>query len=99
MGSPQFSIVDCQLPIHFLGIKKTFKELLPVYKLIRSCDSSQLATIAKHEMVSSNLDIITYTRDEQIKEPINLEKDNVSKYMLTKLLLKQDEEFRKYELL
>lgn len=39
----------CKLPIHFLGIKKTFTELNDeVIKLIRSCDTSQLAFISKN---------------------------------------------------
>lgn len=39
----------CLYPIHFLGIKESFQELNDVCKIIRSCDSSQLAYIAKNE--------------------------------------------------
>lgn len=56
----------CPFPIHFLGIKKTFAELLPVCKLIRGCDTSQLAFLDKNGVVpSSKLHLLAYSRDGQ----------------------------------
>lgn len=37
----------CKVPIHFLGIKENYIELLPVKNIIRSCDSVQLSYIAR----------------------------------------------------
>ena len=42
------------LPIHFLGIKETFKELDGLKGLIRGCDTSQLAYIAKNYKVGKH---------------------------------------------
>lgn len=66
----------CKFPIHFLGIKKTFKELDKVKEIIRSCDTSQLAYMAKNgwEMKESVWDFV---RTEQGKD-IDLEHDEIN---------------------
>lgn len=71
---------ECMFPIHLLGLKDTFEELDPVRKIVRSCDTSQLAYIAKHENVSALTaqDIWKYTRDEKAKAPIDLEHDKLN---------------------
>ena len=72
---------EAKFPIHFLGIKKTFTELRDVKSLIRSCDTSQLAFIAKNEKVK--LDSLTeYVRNGQ---DINLETDECNRNRLINL--------------
>lgn len=87
---------NCPHPIHLLGIKDTFKELINVRWYIRSCDTSQLATIAKNETNLDELDIINYVRTGV---DIDLEKDKVDKKKLNKLLNKQKEAFLDYGIL
>lgn len=75
---------ECKFPIHFLGIKETFKELETneVHKYIRSCDSSQLAFIAKNnDTLPAN--IIDYTRKGI---DIDLEKDFVNENLLSQAI-------------
>lgn len=56
----------CPFPIHFLGIKTTFAELFPVSRLIRGCDTSQLAFLDKNNVIpSSKLHLLAYRRDGQ----------------------------------
>ena len=63
----------CSFPIHFLGIKTTFAELLPVCRLIRGCDTSQVAFLDKNCVkFTSDLHLIAYQREG---EDIDLEKD------------------------
>ena len=38
----------CPFPIHFLGIKSTLNEILPVRHIIRGCDTSQIPFMAKN---------------------------------------------------
>lgn len=66
----------CKFPIHFLGLKKTFKELDKVKDIIRSCDTSQLAYMAKNgwDMKESVWDFV---RTEQGKD-IDLEHDEIN---------------------
>lgn len=40
-----------KFPIHFLGIKSSFSEVLPVLDIIRSCDSAQLFIAAKYNIL------------------------------------------------
>lgn len=78
-----------ELPIHFLGLKDTFRELLPIHSLIRSCDTSQLAYIVKNSASISNIDIIQYTRNASTtlicENPIDLEHDKCNAQKLQAL--------------
>lgn len=80
----------CKWPIHFLGIKNTFSELLAVKHLVRSCDTSQIAFMAKN-LTSKEIkdtDIIEYTR---CGRDIDLAKDSCSDRTLMDLKRKLDE--------
>lgn len=88
----------CIHPIHLLGIKSSFAEILPVYKYIRSCDTSQLSFIAKNvdtDLLKST-DIVNYVRDGS---DINLATDKVNNYDLEKLLDMEREGFKYYGVL
>lgn len=53
----------CKLPIHFLGITSTFKELLHVSRLVRSCDTSQVTYIVAHDIkYKDGIDIVNFVR-------------------------------------
>lgn len=69
----------CRFPIHLLGIKTTFQELDAVAHLIRGCDTSQLAYIAKNEHYGDmrRSCLWTYVREENSKPPIDLEHDKL----------------------
>lgn len=70
----------CPFPIHFLGIKKSFAELLPVAALIRGCDTSQLAFMDKNLAVfTSKLHLLAYRREG---EDIDLSCDTCSEKFL-----------------
>ena len=86
-------------PIHFLGIKTTFKELLQARTLIRSCDTSQLAYMAKNEIMVDDLDIVHYERSEEIGPDIDLEFDKLSNHKLNKLISSEKEAFKEYGIL
>lgn len=77
---------ECKLPIHFLGIKSTLAELTnEVQPLIRSCDTSQLAFIAKNEFDIESViskSILNYVRKG---EDIDLESDACSSAKLARL--------------
>lgn len=88
----------CIHPIHLLGIKSSFAEILSVYKYIRSCDTSQLSFIAKNvdtDLLKST-DIVNYVRDGS---DINLATDKVNNYDLEKLLDMEREGFKYYGVL
>ena len=86
----------CKFPIHFLGIKTTFSELLPVRNIIRSCDTSQLAFMAKNNVSLEDLDLVHYARKGI---DIDLVKDNCNNRRLCELARKQEEDFTAYGLL
>lgn len=88
--------IRCVHPIHLLGIKNTFKELVGIRKYIRSCDSSQITFIAKNENDLEDLDIINYVRKGI---DIDLEHDKVDKKKLNILLAKEKEAFKVYGIL
>ena len=88
--------IECKHPIHLLGIKNTFKELIGVSRYVRSCDSSQVAFIAKNESNLDDLDIVNYIRQGT---DIDLENDKVEKKKLNKLLEKEKEAFKEYGIL
>lgn len=88
----------CVHPIHLLGVKSSFSEILPAYKYIRGCDTSQLAFIAKN-VDSDNLrdiDVVNYVRDGA---DIDLRNDKVNNYDLEKLLNMEKEGFSYYGIL
>lgn len=88
----------CVHPIHLLGVKSSFAEILPAYKYIRGCDTSQLAFIAKN-VDSDNLndiDVVNYVRDGI---DIDLRNDKVNNYDLEKLLNMEKEGFNYYGIL
>lgn len=88
----------CVHPIHLLGVKSSFSEILPVYRYIRGCDTSQLAFIAKN-VESDNLndiDVVNYVRDGK---DIDLAHDKVNNYDLEKLLNMEKEGFKYYGIL
>lgn len=51
----------CKYPIHLLGLKESFEELVGLEDLVRGCDSSQLAYIVKNEP-SMPQDMLHYVR-------------------------------------
>lgn len=67
----------CNKPIHFLGIKNNYKELLPVKDIIRSCDSAQVSYIARD--VTGNHVLVMQERKDPV---IDLEKDKIDEYQL-----------------
>lgn len=89
IGIPKLSVVardsvfaiseyrKCIFPIHFLGIKNSFSELLPASELIRGCDSSQVAYISKNES-NINIDTINYVR-KGVNIPLETETLNIEK--------------------
>ena len=89
----------CKFPIHFLGIKTTFEELLPVKDIIRSCDTSQLAYIAKNEKVVPD-SVVHYKRSGRRSDgrgvegvDIDLANDFTNPIMLFELQYQLKEEF------
>ena len=52
----------CKFPIHFLGIKSTLNEILRCVEYIRSCDTSQLAFVAKNVKDISKIEVFRYVR-------------------------------------
>lgn len=88
--------IRCIHPIHLLGIKNTFKELIGIKHYVRSCDSSQLAFIAKNEVDIDDVDLIEYVRKGS---DIDLEHDKVDKKKLNKLIDKEKEAFKAYGIL
>lgn len=75
-------------PIHFLGLKNSFNELVKVKEIVRGCDSSQLAYIAKNEKTKP-VDMLNYERQGRREDgrgiegiDIDLEHDNLSDYTL-----------------
>ena len=90
-----------KFPIHFLGIKTTFKELINVRKYIRGCDTSQLAFMAKNKVNISRLTlkgnaVINYQR---YGIDIDLAVDNCDENQLNILKKKLKEEQVLYGLL
>ena len=80
-------------PIHLLGIKKTFKELFPVFPFIRGCDTSQAAFIVKNNVKAP---VIQYERDGV---DIDLEKDTPSTAEVKKVKDEVNEILRGYGVL
>ena len=88
-----------KFPIHFLGIKTTFKELLQARDVIRSCDTSQLAYMAKNEIMVDDIDMVNYTRSEERGPDIDLEVDKLSNHKLNKLISAEKEQLKDYGIL
>ena len=78
----------CNVPIHFLGIKESFEELLPVKNIIRSCDSIQLSYIARDCSVQQE-NLYKYQRTGNV---IDLETDyiNDTKIDMTRIMLNKE---------
>ena len=95
----QAMYLTAKFPIHFLGIKTTFKELIPVKNIIRSCDTSQLSYIAKNELIVEDLNITSYERDIKVNKDIDLEKDNCDSSKLLIVYEKQQMELADYGIL
>lgn len=71
----------CRHPIHFLGLTKSLKELIPVKDVIRSCDTSQAMVATKYHGNETNFDLLNYERDDKV-ETIDLLNDRVGyKYL------------------
>lgn len=92
---------QCKHPIHFLGIKKSFKEILPACGLIRGCDTSQIAFAAKNGSISSILssklgDPVAYTR---LGEDIDLEHDKCDGTDMRALRVLLNSQLRSYGIL
>lgn len=92
-------VKECKFPVHYLGIKTTFKEVLPVKNIIRSCDTSQLAYIAKNELVLPD-SLIDYERKGRRADgrgvegvDIDLEFDNLDNDVLKELQNRLEGEF------
>ena len=88
----------CVHPIHLLGVKSSFSEIIPPYKYIRSCDTSQLSFIAKNIPSDdlNEIDVVNYVRDG---EDIDLKNDKINNYDLEKLLNMEKEGFKYYGIL
>lgn len=91
----------CKFPIHFLGIKKTFSEILPVCELIRGCDTSQIAFASKNgvatDIITSKMgDPISYTRNG---EDIDLEHDVCNSTEMGILRILISSQLRSYNIL
>lgn len=80
-------------PIHLLGIKKTFKELFPVFPFIRGCDTSQVAFIIKNNVEAP---VISYERDGT---DINLEVDVLDSAKVRKVRDEANKILREYGVL
>lgn len=66
----------CELPIHFLGIKKDIAEVNLLQKIIRSCDTSQLCHNVKNATIHNVTDGWSIYRPRSEDDVnINLEKD------------------------
>lgn len=78
----------CKVPIHFLGIRENYKELLPVKDIIRSCDSIQMSYVARDYSVQDK-NLIEKTR---VGAPIDLIKDavNDTKIDLTRVVINKE---------
>ena len=80
-----------KLPIHLLGIKESFEELQKVKDVIRGCDTSQIAYIAKNEQQVDS--IIGYHRDNSMKErDIDLEFDCLDNTKIEQFLTQFNQE-------
>lgn len=59
-------LAKCNFPIHLLGLKSSFKEVIPLCHVIRGCDSSQTSFIAKNWdsfFCGGNGELLIYERD------------------------------------
>lgn len=66
----------CRYPIHFLGLKRSFEELHKLDGIIRSCDSCQLAHIAKNRGLTVEQPY-EYVRSVLKRSEIDLEKEDL----------------------
>jgi hypothetical protein len=81
--------LQCKFPIHFLGIKASFMELRGLKNIIRSCDTSQLAYIAKNVQRAPE-SVYTFVRDRSLYTDIDLMHDKCNSILL-RALKKQSE--------
>ena len=90
----------CKFPIHILGIKDAFDEIekLVSIPMIRGCDTSQLANIAKNERKCVLL-IWNYSRYARKGEDIQLEQDYCDPEVLLTLKANFDMEASTYGIL
>ena len=88
--------IQCHHPVHLLGIKNTFKELLGLNMYIRSCDSSQIAFMVKNGVDTDEVDIVNYVREGT---DIDLEHDKLDNKKLKKLLAREGQAFEAYGIL
>lgn len=90
----------CKFPIHILGIKDSFDEIekLVSIPMIRGCDTSQLANIAKNERKCVLL-IWNYSRYARKGEDIQLEQDYCDPEVLLALKANFDVEASTYGIL
>ena len=88
----------CKVPIHFLGIKKSFEELKSVSKLIRSCDSVQLTYITRDYSIAEKFSDVLYNKP-RLGNDINLLTDSVNSTKLKLMKTAINEELKKYGIL
>lgn len=87
----------CAFPIHFLGIKESFIELMGVFPFIRSCDTSQLAFMDKNQVWTADPDAVLFY--ERRGEDIDLAKDKCDNIHLIELRYEEREAMAKYGIL
>lgn len=80
----------CSVPIHFLGIKESFDELIKVKNVIRSCDSVQLVYLTRDYSVQDK-NLISKKRQEPV---INLETDGVNDTKLSMMKITIEKELK-----
>ena len=80
----------CNVPIHFLGIRKSFEELLPVKNIIRSCDSIQLSYIAR----DCNVQQESLYEYQRVGKVIDLETDYINDAKIDKARIMLNKELK-----
>lgn len=80
----------CNVPIHFLGIRESFEELLPVKNIIRSCDSIQLSYIAR----DCNMQQESLYDYQRVGKVIDLETDYINDTKIDKARIMLNRELK-----
>ena len=80
----------CNVPIHFLGIRESFEELLPVKNIIRSCDSIQLSYIAR----DCNVQQESLYEYQRVGKVIDLETDYINDAKIDKARIMLNRELK-----
>ena len=85
----------CKKPIHYLGLKSNYEELLPVVNIIRSCDSSQLLYLTRDQSVNYG----RHTLLKRKQPAFDLEKDSVNQTKLELMRIAVNKELKTYGIL